>query len=296
MSTEHTTETAPTESADRIPTRDELLKLAAQADGIEAPAAEDHTRDSILDRARVEDGGEPTPEQKTEPAAEKKAEATPDEQARRQQETEAETKRLAEERANIERERKELDAAIDRASKDLETAEQQAKRYEEAAQEWEADGKTSMAKEARERAKSLREASAKTVEFAKQKQFRHAQNAVLRETVREFPDLAKPDSEMTREMDALLKSRPFLLTYPDGIRDAAQFVAAKGAQKQAQALRDENAKLQAEIAALKARIRPANTRGQSAGPRESGTSLQTMTREQQRQHLLEQARRADAGA
>ena len=107
----------------------------------------------------------------------------------------------------------------------------------------------------------------------------------------ENPDLRNKDSELFKAVDGILKRRPILTTYPEGIRDAVE--AAKVHQRAARVdvLEKELAETKQRLAEREKLLQP-GTGGPSSSSA-SGTNFDNLPRGQQREALLDSLRRAD---
>jgi chromosome segregation ATPase len=281
-----TTEVPAATAAPAELTRDQVL-ASLSGDSIleEIPQAE-----AFGEQPEGDDIGVPEKAPET-PAEAKAEEATPakeEPKAPTVEELAAEKKKLEAERAELETKRKELDAKATASKREIELSEKQAEQLEAYAKEWDESGDKELAANARARADRIRAEVKNAKTEAARTEFRQAQETVLRQVVTEFPELTKPDSQMTKDMDALLRSRPALLTYPEGIRDAANFLASKTAAGRLQAAQDENAKLKEQVADLQRRLQPA-TKGQATAPR-GETPFARLPPAEQRALLLKQMR------
>lgn len=243
-----------------------------------SPVGEDgeqHQEQNAVDGA----AGDPAPNEKPE---EPKAPVVHDEIAK-------EREKLRLERLEFERAKQDFDARAAAARKEIEDAEAQADQLERFAKNWDERGETETAQAARERAATLRANATAAKEEAKRAEFRQAQHAVLRQVVTEFPDLSNPESPMTKQLDELLRFRPALLAYPEGIRDAAHFVASKQQAARSQAIEKENAELKQKVADLERRLQPA-PRGSTSAPR-GERPFDKLSGAEQRDALLRAMRR-----
>lgn len=300
MSDAVTTQNAPQTTETAAPAnREEFLALLEQMDGADEQTAKQVEADQY--EADINAKLEVEPDNETAIATDK-GEDTPKAEGEQKKPDEppaidlkAEREKLDRERAEFEQRKAAFDAQAAKAKQDLESAEKQAADLERYAKEWDETGEHDLAKTAREKAATIRQSAQAARQESEKAAFRIKQEAVIREVVQMHPELSKPDSQMTKEMDALLRSRPFLLSYPEGIRDAAAFLTARGAMQQTQALQKENADLKAQLDALQKRLRPATSKGTPSAPR-GQSSFDQLSKDQQRAQLLNAARKADAGA
>jgi len=263
--------------------RDAILELLQKEDA--EALREAQLKEDGIDKEALH--AELEAEKKPEPAKEEAKTSTPEELA-------AERKKLEEDRAAFERQRQEFDAKAAAAKKEVADAEKQADQLDEFAKEWEADGQKDLAANARARAAKIRNDVAATKLEAQRAEFRQRQNAVLGEVLKEFPDLGKPESSMFKQMDALLKSRPHLLSQPEGLRDAAQFVSAMQAKAQFESIRQENETLKAQLADMQRKLKPAT--GKPTATRGGETTFEKLTPDQQRAKLLRAMQLADVAS
>lgn len=253
--------------------------------------------DTDAERA-VESAGEISPE--TDATSEKGSPATETAPAKEvpktptPEEIQAERKKLEEDRAEFERQKRDFDERAAAAKREIQSAEQQAEQLERYAKEWEESGDKELAQTARDRAAKLRTDINHAKREASNAEFRRAQEATLRRVVAKFPELSKPDSQFTKDMDALLRSRPAMLSYPEGISDAAEFLAARDAGTRLQASEKENADLRKQVADLQRRLQPAS-KGATTAPR-GEKSFAQLTPDEQRKRLLDSMRREEVAA
>lgn len=199
------------------------------------------------------------------------------------EEINAEKARLDQDRAAFlaEKAKFEVQAATvrDAAQKAAATAED----YERWAGDWEKEGRTDLANSARIRARELRQEAIATQERAKAAELATKRDNVLREVVQQYPDLRNPTTEMFKEMDAILKGRPALMTYPEGIRDAAEFVNAKLQSGRVKSLEAEVSKLKAELQAKERLLQPSRG-GTTAAP--AGADFESLPSDERRKRLM----------
>lgn len=267
--------------------RDTFLALLAKADGV----AEQEEKQAEVDRFADDVAGKEVGEPEAAKGAPSSKSPEPDPATVLKDERD----KLDLERAEFERRKAAFDHQASKAKQDLESADKQAADLERYAKEWDETGEHDLAKTARDKAVTIRQSAQAARQESDKASFRIKQEAVLRDVVKDHPELSKPDSQMTKDMDALLRSKPVLLTYPEGIRDAAVFLTATGAMQQTQALQKENAALKAQLDGLQKRIRPATDKGAPSDPR-GQSSFEQLPKDQQRAQLLASARKADAGA
>jgi chromosome segregation ATPase len=286
MSTEaETIETAAphmAQSKDMAKLREKLVNAFAERDAAQEQADEDSVQRQLGQTA--EEPAE-TP-QATQQAEQKQPEAPkPDPLAEERAKLEAD-------RAELERQRRAFDEHATAAKRELQNQEQQIEQLERFAKDWDESGDKALAERARAQAAKLKvDVNAAKTEVQRA-EFRRAQDAVLQAVVKDFPELSKPDSTMTKEMDALLKSRPVLLTYPEGLRDAAQTVDAKLRGSKASQLEKENQELKSQLDKVQRRLQPAT--GSTASPRGNDAPFQSLPPEQQRARLLARMRRDES--
>lgn len=207
------------------------------------------------------------------------------------EEINAEKAKLDQERAAFLSERAKFEAQAATVRDAADKAAASAEDYEKWAADWDAEGRNDLANTARMRARELRAQAVSAKQRAEQARVATARDAVLRETVKLFPDLTKPESPMFREMDAILKSRPVLMSYPEGIRDAAEFVHARLEATRVKDLEGELAKTKQALAEKEKLLQP--SRGApSAAP--SGGDFESLPSEERRKRILAGLQAAEA--
>lgn len=203
----------------------------------------------------------------------------------------AEREALMAERAAFERERQEFNSRISSLSEDIAKAEKSAEQWERYAREWKEEGRDDLVGPALERAKKIRSEAGQAGERIRQAQLQQQQSAVLAKVVQEFPDLRNKDSELYKGVDKLFQTRPVLATYPDGIRDAVEFVAAKQASAKVAALQKELAETKQRLASREKLLQPA-TGGPSASVGD-GSTFDTLPPDKRRERLMAELRGAE---
>lgn len=263
-------------------TIDEALSATPEPAGDRAPASDTPTE-------KPQENGDTKPNETPNPAKSNRDDKSTERATKTWEEINSEKNRLAEERARFEREKQEFEVKATAVRDAAKKAEASAEELESYAKEWEQEGRDDLAKEARLRAANIR-AEAKVIEQrSKEAAFKAAQNKVIGELVKENPDLSKEDSELSKNLNKLLQAKPALLSYPDGIRDAVQFLKSQTAVTKVAALEKEVAELKQQLAAKEKLLQPSG--GGSSAPA-SGQRIENMPVDDAIKVLREQVRAA----
>lgn len=242
--------------------------------GTRAPAPDDSPEDAT---EKAEDASEDSKTEKTDRSEKDEARRgkTWDEINREKEALAQERQRLQSERDQVERQ---AAAVEDGAKKALSSAED----YERFAQDWNNEGREDLAKQAMAKAGELRKQA-----------FEIQRNHELKKLVTENPDLRNPESDLTKGVDALLKSRPHLVNHVTGIRDAVEFVKAQGAQKRLAEVEKELAETKQRLADREKLLQPATggRPGRQLSSREF-SKLPSADRETQLRRALREAEQA----
>lgn len=239
--------------------------------GTRAPAPDDSPEDAT---EKAEDASEDSKTDKTEKDEERRGK-TWDEINREKEALAQERQRLQSEKDQVERQ---AAAVEDGAKKALSSAED----YERFAKDWQNEGREDLARQAMVKAGELRKQA-----------FEIQRNHELKKLVTENPDLRNPESELTKGVDALLKSRPHLVNHVTGIRDAVEFVKAQGAQKRLAEVEKELADVKQRLADREKLLQPATggRPGRQLSSREF-SKLPSADRETQLRRALREAEQA----
>jgi DNA repair exonuclease SbcCD ATPase subunit len=204
------------------------------------------------------------------------------------EEIEARAKALEEEKAKLQK------PAEDRSEVLLETA----KKYDEAAKEFESKGRDDLAEACKAKAKACRELIEKNKTEAlasKQKEFNARWDKHVEVLTKENPELADAKSELYQDVEKVLRDRSVLTTYPDGIRDAVQLSKLRLEHKKFSVLVPD---LQKQLTEAKAKITElekstqiptagASSRGRASRP------FNEMSKGEQEQYLKSEAMALD---
>lgn len=204
------------------------------------------------------------------------------------------------EKAEIQRQREEIARAnqdllkrreelLPEAKKAMETADD----YDRFAKDWAAEGRDDLAQRAKEKAAELRRTAQDAQTQAHAAKLQNAQMQVMREVVTENPELKDKGSELYRGVEELMRRKPILATYPDGIRDAVEVVRSRLEAKSAGDLRKEVADLKAKLAEREKLLQP-GTGAPSAGASEGTTSFDNLSSAEREKRILASLRDADS--
>lgn len=260
MSADATVETKPDAAIEeRANILAELAKFD-QSDG----GSETKSADSLaVGTAKPETKAEAKPEDKPQEKTLTREEKSNDRLDRSWEKLNEEKARIAKEREDAERIRRQGLEEIERARESRKFSPED---YEAVAKSFEAEGREDQARLMREKANSLREAE-KIAAVEREKRERAAEwDRNLARLVSEAPELKDPDSELTRAVSSVLKSRPILTQYPGGIVDAVEVARVYVKSLKAESLEKELSDLRAKVADYEKRLQP--TGGEAFGPDE----------------------------
>ena len=271
---------------------DALINSGAtpQDPGIREPGAEalpDDPRENVDAAATVE---AQALKQETAPTKESK----PDERASKTwEEINREKAELERQRLEFERQRQEFEMRKAEILPEAQRAKATAEDYDRMASEWAAEGKDQLAAAAKERAALLRSTAAKTEAEAREAQLRSQQNAVMREVLSAHPELQDRNSALHREVAAVMKARPVLASYPDGIRDAVEVARLRLEAQSTEALRAEVASLKQRLTEREKLLQP-GTGAPTAASGNSGTDFDSLSSEEREKQILKVLRSAES--
>lgn len=166
--------------------------------------------------------------------------------------------------------------------------------YEAAASNFEAEGEMALAEQARNLANEVRGQAQESANAKADQNFKEQWSNNFDKAADSYPELTEADSGFRKAVDTILKDRPVLATYPEGILDAADLVAmqikagsASELQNQIAALKEENGDLRSKLS-----IGGSDPSGSdsTAGP----TAFEQMSNEEQFLELQRRAAEADA--
>ncbi|HTI69667.1 MAG TPA: hypothetical protein VMF06_06860 [Candidatus Limnocylindria bacterium] len=206
---------------------------------------------------------------------------------------------LEAEKAKLAEDRRILDTERQRAAEEVAKRQAQSKvgyrpeQYESLARQFEAEGRADLAKLAVEEAARLRteeqHARAEEARLGLVKSWTGNLNAMMEK----HADLKDPKSEVHQRVDQLLKKRPVLFTYPEGIIDAVEAVKAHLAGAKAEALQKEVTALKQQLIEKERLLQP--TKGGPTVPSRAD-NFEGLPLVQQRAAILREMQSADAGA
>jgi hypothetical protein len=126
-----------------------------------------------------------------------------------------------------------------------------------------------LSREARQQAGQVYQLEQQAAQQAQTRQFQSVYAQVIDQAMKAEPELAKPDSELSKSVQTLLEQEPVFSHIPDGFAKAAQVAKWKiGYEKSTgliSGLEEENKKLKAENARLNGNL-SLNRSGPSGGP------------------------------
>lgn len=132
---------------------------------------------------------------------------------------------LQAERDAIEQARKDLEAQRSQLGHAVKTEEdKQADQFEELARSYKADGNDQMAQAAIRKAEELRTAGRTKLAQAEQARFKQVWEANFWKVADEHQDLHDPESDLYKQVDALIRQEPILRAIPDGAAKAVNLV------------------------------------------------------------------------
>lgn len=249
------------------------------------------------------DKGTQPPAKKEQPAQEESAYARLKKDqarlARNRQEHQAEREQFLREREQLQREREEFERqrTTPPPAEKSPLAEFSEEALAQYAEDAEADGRHAQAARARaeiERRKAQPPPAPQRQQGSdpvSQERFVAAWKGNLETLTKENPDLGNPQSELYQETAGILKARPILHTYPDGIKDAVTLAKLQKEASAVPGLRKKVTDLEQEVQRLRAATTPAGgapeQRGGAAKP------FEQMSAEEQRASLRRQAAEAD---
>lgn len=261
-----------------------------QDPGIREPMAEAlpaDPRESVEAAGTVENQA---PKQETAPPKESK----PDDRASKTwEEINREKAELERQRLEIARQRQDFEQRKAEILPEAQRAKATAEDYDRMASEWAAEGKDQLAAAAKERAALLRSTAARTEAEAREAQLRTQQNAVMREVLSAHPELQNRDSDLHKEVAAVMKARPVLASYPDGIRDAVEVARLRLETRSTEALRKEVAELKQKLTEREKLLQP-GTGAPSVASGSSGTDFDSLSSEEREKRILKELRSAES--
>lgn len=120
-------------------------------------------------------------------------------------------------------------------------------------------------------------------------------NSNLAELTEKDPDLANPNSEISKAAASVLSNIPLLRQIPDGCKYALRIAKGDTSASLVSELQAENKKLKEEVDKLNKATR-IGVGGPAKMAEASGKSFDSMSKEERKKHLHHQAALADAGA
>lgn len=196
-------------------------------------------------------------------------------------------KKLQAEKAEVERQKKELADQLARQVKTRDLKDEQdeegysVKDYEYARKKFEDEGNDQLAREADSKAKGLYFQA-----------FQKAWKVNMDEMIEEFPDLSDSRKPITQAADKVLNNLPFLKTIPDGCKYAVRIALGDTSSSLVSELRAENKKLKSEVEKLNHATRLS---GSLPSRLPQGKTFDDLSGKERLQHLRGLAEAADRG-
>lgn len=217
-------------------------------------------------------------------------------------------RKLAEERAAFLREKAEFEASKIKALNPIDEGDPAqnpnalAEQFDLLAKQFEESGDFDKADEARDKAnilRNMRQSQAQRAAHpAQNPQFMKAWSANIERAISEFPEMKDPDSEFGKTVKGILNDpeiSDYLSRRPDGGYIAAQLANMHMHARKVPALEKQIIELKTENKELRQRLSIPES-GAYDRTSEGGKSFDKMSLQQQRDYLLKEAERADAGA
>jgi hypothetical protein len=196
-------------------------------------------------------------------------------------------KKLQAEKAEVERQKKELAAELAKQAKTRDLKDEQdedgysVKDYEYAAKKFESEGNDELAREATSKAKELYFQG-----------FQKVWKSNMDEMIDQFPDLSDSRKPFTIACDRVLQSLPFLRTIPDGCKYAVRIALGDTSSSMVSELKAENKKLKQEVEKLN---RATRLSGSLPSRLPQGKTFDDLSDKERLNHLRELAEAADRG-
>ena len=163
--------------------------------------------------------------------------------------------------------------------------------YEEVAERFAEEGRDDLAKAARDKAASMRDSLQKERAELEKNKAENAWAKNFQELVNTSPELATDGSELNSAVRHILKQRPVLQTYPDGIKDAVEVARFYIQGKRSEEITKERDSLKAKVQELEKKLQPG---GASASPIERSSRFESLDSNAQKEYLLSRFRESDA--
>jgi hypothetical protein len=293
--------------------RDELLRLANEADRQEGSEVKTETSvEKATEGKATHDGeqgkegtklaGDPkagAPENKDEAKVEvgKSAPTADDKKAKEEDRKVKSWKALNEEKVQLKAEREAMEAdrkelAELRARHAKQKADTEAERYERIAEDFDAEGKEDAARLARNEAAKARTKVAQEMHASQAEQFKKGWQANYDKLAETYPELHDEESILYKDVANLINKEPLLRSTPDGINKAVTFVRALHDAASAADLRKQ---LEANSKTIEELNQKLSLGGSlPGGPGKGAKKFEDMDLKEQREHLLQQAKEAEA--
>ena len=239
---------------------------------------------------------EPVPDAqaKTEPAEESKYAKAKDRLGKQWGKLTEEKEVLKREREAAATEKAEAESFKTKALQEVKEARQNAdirpESYEEVAERFAEEGRDDLAKAARDKAAAMRDSLKKERAEFERNRAETAWAKNFQELVNVSPELATDGSELNSAVKHILKQRPVLQTYPDGIKDAVEVARFYIEGKKAQEITKERDSLLQKVQELEKKLQPG---GASASPIERSKQFDSLGSDAQKEYLLSRFRESD---
>ena len=200
---------------------------------------------------------------------------------------------LAEEKAAFEKEREEFYRNKAQQTDEYRDANgQTAKDYERYAQQMEADGEYDKADWAKKQAEKVNTEAKLKAQEADTKAFQEKWSDNFEKAAEENPDLNTRTSDLYQKVEALMRSKPYLTQYPEGILDAVEVAKMQLSKSTEAELRDSLTKTQQELEEYKSKL---SISGSPPADRPGEASFDNLSDEDQFKKLERLAAEYDRG-
>jgi len=221
------------------------LEVADTPPGEETPIQSEELASDASESEETADTPDPEPEAKAEVTEE-----TSEEPSNREKKAEKRLNKgwdkLNADKAALKQEVEEFEAQKQQHTDDQTSPDE----YRELANQYTEDGEEELAKLAEEKAQEVEQRRQQKQVNEGFEGVKDEWNSNLKDLQEQHPDLLE-ESDLTHGVEAVLKQRPFLRGYPEGIQDAVAIAKSNLGDKQSMSLEKTNGDLKAEIEELK---------------------------------------------
>ena len=163
--------------------------------------------------------------------------------------------RLKSEREALDQERKELERQkAERVTEFKDSEGNTSDDYRKAAQNWHTEGEYERAKWAEQQAKKVEQQAQVAKQQAEQERFRDEFQRNFDQAAEEHPDLNTRTSELYQGVMQLMQDKPFLASYPEGVKDAVQVVRMRETSSRVKELETKLSGAEKEIEEYKGKL------------------------------------------